>query len=233
MFPQIRFALSGRQGGVSGSPYGFNLSYHVGESEENVRRNRGLFFGSLGIQQSRLAYAKQCHSANAVVVHSPGSNESCDAMITNSKNVYLAITVADCVPIFAFDTRKSIVAAIHAGWRGTADGISSTTLHTLETELNSDPHDLVAFVGPSAGSCCFEVGEDVAKRISDQFVVKREGRAFVDLKMANVAQLREAGMNEENIEVSPYCTICNPDRFHSYRRDKERSGRMLGVIGLI
>ena len=232
-FPDVRFGFSYRQGGVSAPPFGLNLSHNVNDSQENVRRNRAMFFGSLGIAVDRLAIPKQCHSTNALRAHAPGAYESCDAILTDRKGVFLAITVADCVPIFIFDPVKKAVGAIHAGWRGTTQEIVEKTIKKMESEFGSHAANLLAFVGPSARSCCYEVGYEVAEGFEKSFVVKREGKQFLDLKGSNVSQLCRAGIPEENLEISPYCTICNPELFHSYRRDKERSGRMMGVIGLV
>ncbi|HLF20804.1 MAG TPA: peptidoglycan editing factor PgeF [Bacteroidota bacterium] len=229
----MKFGFSYRYAGTSSSPYGLNLSFKVGDREENVRRNRAMFFDSLGIRAEHLAIPNQCHSATTLRIQAPGTFESCDAIVTDRNEVFLTITVADCVPIFVFDPVKKAVGAIHSGWRGTARGIVEGTIKKMESEFGSHTANLLAFVGPSARSCCYEVGYEVAREFEDSVVVKREGKTFLDLKEANVTQLVTSGIPKDNLEICPYCTICHPESFHSYRRDKERSGRMMGVIGLL
>ncbi|MER3525076.1 MAG: peptidoglycan editing factor PgeF [Ignavibacteria bacterium] len=228
----VVFGMSTRRGGVSAAPYGMNCSFHVGDEEANVRANRHQFFASLNIAQHELAIPRQVHSATVCRADSPGAYEACDALITCGRKVFLAVSVADCVPIFLFDEKQHAVAAIHAGWRGTAGRIVERTVECMVTEFSSDPSDLLAFIGPAAGVCCYNVGEDVADMFAPSFVRRAEDKMFVDLKAANAAQLRRNGVNDTKIEIHPACTICDAEHFHSYRRDRERSGRMIGVIGM-
>jgi len=228
----VRFGLSSRQGGRSPFPLGMNLSFNVGDSHENVVENRAQFFRSLGIDESRVAFPLQCHSARVVRVRSAGSYDSSDALITNDPQLFLAVTVADCVPIFVYDPVVRAVASIHAGWRGAELKIVPAALEAMKVEFNSRASDLIAFVGPSARVCCYEVGAEISEKFDARFTVQQKGKLFLDLKGIIHDQLRAHGILEENIEMSDLCTICNPDLFHSYRRDKERSGRMMGVIGL-
>lgn len=225
--------MSTRKGGVSPEPLGMNLSFNVGDAEENVRRNRELFFGALQIQLEELATQRQVHSSNVRIAQQPGSYPDCDALITNQPRVFLCVSVADCVPIFLFDENKMIVAVIHAGWRGTSGGIICNTIDLMKKEFGSDPGKIVAFIGPSASVCCYEVGEEVASQFELRFVSRRYGKISLDLKSANVAQLVQSGVPASSIEVSPLCTITAKDLLHSFRRDGERSGRMMGVVGLI
>lgn len=130
-YRRIRFGMSTRIGGVSPWPLGLNLSLSVGDDERNVHRNRMLFFGGLGIGLDDLAIPKQVHSTNVSVAESAGSYPECDALVTGKPGVFLCVSVADCVPVFLFDKERLIVAAIHAGWRGTANGIVSKTLSLI------------------------------------------------------------------------------------------------------
>ena len=229
----VRFGMSTRLGGVSPQPWGMNLSFRVGDDEENVLRNRNLFFGSLGIGQDHLAIPSQVHGNRVRTVTCAGEYENCDALITNVPDLFLCVSVADCVPIFLLDTKNRIVAAVHAGWRGTADGIVRSTLSLLGKEFGTNPLDLLAYVGPSAGDCCYIVGEEVAKFFSVEFFRRENGKTFLNLKAANASQLEEFGIPSSRIEVSPHCTISESHLFHSYRRDGQQSGRMMGVIGLL
>lgn len=229
-FPSIRFGMSTRTGGQS--PFGLNLSFSVGDREENVRRNREQFFGSLQIQLAELAIPRQVHSNVAKIAHVPGSYPDCDALIATSRRVFLCVSVADCVPVFVYDPINRAVAAIHAGWRGTAGSVVSQTLDLMQREYGTRPSDCTAFVGPGASVCCYNVGEEVASQFDNEFVLRQNGTTFVDLKSANARQLERSGIHYSAIEVSPLCTISEPS-LHSYRRDKGNSGRMMGTIGIL
>ncbi len=230
-FPTILCAVSTRLGGVSPEPFGMNLSYSVGDDPRNVDANRERFFGHLNISREQLAIPKQCHSATVKRADAPGSYAETDGLLTNKTNVWLVVSIADCTPVFVFDRSRNIVAALHAGWRGSMTGIVRRGLEMMKGEFDSDPADLYAFVGPSAGPCCYVVGSEVAVRFEPAVVSRRNGSLYLDIKAESKRQLLEGGIPESQIEMSEYCTICN-QQFHSYRRDKSRSGRMMGIIGL-
>ena len=230
--PAVRFAFSTRTGGVSPEPLGMNLSFRVGDEKRNVEENRRLFFSHLGFAPEEVAFPMQCHSNRAVVVSGAGSYEACDALLTKTRRVPLAVSVADCLPVFLFDPNNHAIAAIHAGWRGTAASITSEAIKSMMGEWGSDPSGLVAYLGPGADVCCYEIGKEVADLFDADLVEQRGGKQFLNLKKANVRQLTISGLKEDNIEVFRSCTICQPDLFHSFRREKERSGRMMGVIVL-
>ena len=233
-FPTIRYGISSRAGGVSPEPYGMNLSLHVGDKRENVITNRGRFFIPLGIGLDRLAVPRQVHGDTARRVQEPGTYESCDALMTNKPELFLVVTVADCLPIFLFDPMTKSVAAVHAGWRGSKLRILDKALRGMSAEFGTKASDLIAYVGPSAGVCCYEVGEEVASEFDPEFKERQDGKKpHLDLKRFNKQLLLESGVSEESIEISEYCTICNPELFHSCRRGGEKSGRMMGVIGLL
>ncbi len=231
--PAVLAAVSTRNGGVSPSPLGMNLSFHVGDREENVRRNREIFFGSLGIRTADLAIPGQVHGTTVLRVSTPGSYPGCDGLITDVPRVCLCVTVADCVPILLCDPVVPAVAAVHAGWRGTAGRILEGAVRKLESDLGVEPRRIRAYLGPAASPCCYTVGEDVAMQFERRFV-RRAGAGFiVDLKRANYQQLLDVGVSVRQIEVSRACTISDSARFHSHRRDGKLSGRMIAVIGLI
>ncbi|MBI5464175.1 MAG: peptidoglycan editing factor PgeF [Ignavibacteriales bacterium] len=230
--PELRFGISTRKGGVSGGAFGMNLSYNVGDDRDSVRQNRLRFFGSLGIVEANVAYPMQCHSGVAKEAPDPGSYAECDALVTNKSGVYLAITVADCVPIFLWDSRANVVAAIHAGWRGTVARIVGTTVNLMQKQFGAHTEHIVGFIGPAAGACCYEIGHDVANQFNGANVAIRNGRTFVDLKKANLDHMVEMGVSAGNIEMNTTCTICSPETCHSFRRDTHRSGRMMGVVGI-
>ena len=229
----VRAAVSTKVGGVSPRPLDLNLSFHVGDDAENVTKNRELFFGSLGIGVGELAVPQQIHSNTVRRADRPAHYPSCDALLTDVPGVYLCVTVADCVPLLIYDPRNRVVAAVHAGWRGSLSQIAKRAVVTLDIEYNSRPEYLYAFVGPAAGVCCYEVGPEVASEFEGGSIEKRGGKNFLDLKSVNFQHLSACGVLQSRIEVCTHCTICKPDLFHSFRRDKQESGRMMGVIGLM
>ncbi len=230
--PRVRFGISTRRGGVSPEPYGMNLSFAVGDDERRVEENRKRFFGSLGIDQESVAIPGQVHGSRVVKVDSPGRYPECDGLVTDQPGVYCCVSVADCIPVFLLDSLRPAVGAVHAGWRGTVAGITKSAVELMRETFASQPENLLAYIGPGADGCCYEVGAEVAERFPQGTVIVREGKRFVDLKKANREQLVRGGVPESNIEMSSSCTICD-SLYHSYRRDGKKSGRMMGVIGLL
>ena len=234
IFPRgVVAAFSTRQGGVSPPPLGMNLSFKVGDDPANVRKNREIFLGALGIPPESLAIPGQVHGTTVRRAESPGEYPETDALISGTPGVFLCVSVADCVPILLFDPLHNAFAAVHAGWRGTSSGITESAVARMHAEFGSLPDRILASIGPSASVCCYRVGEDVARQFPPSNVRRESGESFVDLKGANRGQLLEAGLKPGNIELSPYCTISDSGLFHSHRREGTGSGRMMGVIGLM
>ena len=232
-YPALRFAMSTRSGGVSPEPFGMNLSFRVGDDPANVAENRKRFFGSLGFSDSGSAIPHQCHSSSIQVVSQPGEYESCDGLVTQITDLPLVVTVADCLPIVLYDPTQPVLALIHAGWRGTAQGIAAEAVEVMVKQCGANADEIIAFLGPSAGVCCYEVGGKVAEVFSLDQIEQREDRLYLNLKKANADQLLGSGVKIENIEISPYCTICTPQFFHSHRRDRNKAGRMMAVASLV
>ena len=160
-----------------------------------------------------------------------------DAMITDHPGLLLAVATADCVPILIVDTKKKVVAAVHAGWRGSLKRIVIGVVQKMESRFGSVLEDLLAGLGPSAGVCCYEVGPSVLNLLMAEFpgyeIFHRETdqrRVFLDLRALNHHQLVEAGVPPDRINVVDECTICSPDRFSSYRREGQKAGRMWSGI---
>lgn len=183
--------------------------------------------------------AKQIHSAIVEIArHAMGKNAGgeADALISQDTGVIVGIRTADCVPILLADPSTGAVAAIHAGWRGTAEGITAAAVRSLVAEWGIDPRNLRAAIGPSIGSCCYEVGPEVAQRFGGLIGTRALHPVHLDLPAINEMQLRAAGVS--NIWKSGACTFCatcaTPGegyRFHSFRRDREAAGRMVSFIG--
>lgn len=233
-FPELLFGMSTVEGGVSPGTFGMNLSYHVQDDPANVRENRRRFFGALGLTPDQAAFTRQQHTSDILTVTEPGQNDTCDALITDRPGLFLAISIADCTPVMLFDPVRRVVAGVHAGWRGTVGKIVEKTIQRMEKENATIPSDVVAFIGPSAGKCCYEVGAEVAGQFPSECIAPSTvpGKSMLDVKHANVIQLLDNGVRNSNIEVHQDCTIHNT-RYHSHRRDAQGSGRMFAVIGII
>ena len=228
-------AQSTRLGGVSPAPFAsLNLGLSVNDEEANVLKNRELFFGGLGIALSQLSKSHQVHGNAVLVVNKAGSYEGFDAQISNKRNIYLVVSVADCTPVLIHDEKNNAVAAIHAGWRGTAGKIASNTLAAMKANYGTEGKDCRAFIGASISYENFELGEEVADHFDPS--LKRFDTAkqkwFVDLKAANARQLESSGLLPQHIEISAYCTVRNNDTFFSHRKEHGKTGRMMAVIGL-
>jgi polyphenol oxidase len=232
-FSSVRFMMSLRIGGASPEPLGMNLSYGVGDDPANVAENRRRFFLPLGFTESQSAIPHQCHSNNVQLVSGPGSYEACDGLVTRKKGLPLVVTVADCLPVILFDPESEALGVVHAGWRGTTQGIAAEAVEIMVRQCGASTGEMIAYLGPSAGVCCYEVGREVAELFSLDQVEQRNDRLYLNLKKANCDQLVSMGLNEQNIEISPFCTICTPQYFHSHRRDRNNSGRMMAVATLV
>lgn len=170
------------------------------------------------------------------------SETQADALISTSKGAGIGIYTADCVPILIASTNGSAIAAVHAGWKGTLNGIVGETLKILglfENELGIKPENIVAAIGPSIGKCCYEVGPDVAEEFIEKhpnwpnFLTKlgrKSDKFILDLREANRIMLAERGVS--SVDILPHCTKCCTD-FNSLRRDGRGTGSQLSFIGLV
>ncbi|MBK7475114.1 MAG: peptidoglycan editing factor PgeF [Haliscomenobacter sp.] len=234
-FPGVIAAESTRNGGVSQAPYAsLNLGLSTDDDEKAVLENRRLFFQSLGIASGQVASAYQVHGCDVKQVETPGRWEGFDALITKRKGIYLTVTVADCTPILIYDPKNQAVAAIHAGWRGTALRIVHQTFSKMKEAFDTNPADCWAYIGTCIDECSYEVDADVADHFPNPYTRWDEGREkfFLDLKKANQAQLLALGLHPAHIEISPYSTVLNNEYYFSYRKEKGQTGRMLNLIGL-
>jgi YfiH family protein len=179
------------------------------------------------IDQAAMASLKQIHSHISFTAERPGCVGEGDALVSRTPGVAVSVRTADCFPILLADPETRAVAAVHAGWRGTAAGVVRTSLERMRTEFGTDPKNIFAAIGPGIGACCYEVGIDVAR----QFGLQRAGH--LDLAVGNRDQLIGAGLKAERIERVGGCTFCNPAQFFSWRRDHDRAGRMISFIRVL
>jgi len=178
--------------------------------------------------------ATQVHRASASAVREAPDSGACvdagehDVIVTTLPGVALVVQTADCVPILL--RSAGAVAAAHAGCRGSAANAARAAVEAL-TALGVSPAEIDAWIGPSIGPCCYEVGGEVASQFAGDFA-RRDcaGKFRLDLKAVNAAQLQSAGIASERISVHPGCTKCGGERYASYRRDGSAAGRMIAMI---
>ena len=231
-FPNIIFGFSTKVGLDRQSPFWFNMSLTVGDNKEKVFKNREAFFNQIGLTTSRIAFQKQIHSDIITVVEKPGLIGESDAMITIHPNIGLAISSADCVPIFIYDSANKLAAAVHSGWRSTQKQILRKTIETLIIKFNSKKENLFIYIGPSITQNYYEVGEEVAIQFDKKYSIKREGKIFLDVLQANIDMILDFGIGKDQLEISNLCSFGERDLLQSFRRDGDKSGRALGIIAM-
>jgi hypothetical protein len=181
----------------------------------------------------RLLLLKQVHGTTVAEAPWDGMPEA-DASVAVRPGFLLGIQTADCLPVLLVDPGRRLVAAAHAGWRGTAAGVAARAVAALVAR-GSRPEDLVAALGPGIGACCYEVGDDVREAFGPSgtpfFHAGPRGRPHLDLRAANVRQLLDAGLARAAVHHVADCTRCGADSYHSYRRDGRAAGRMISFVG--
>ncbi|MDN5901193.1 MAG: peptidoglycan editing factor PgeF [Brachybacterium sp.] len=232
--PRLRGARSlftGRGGGVSaGDHAGLNLARHVGDDERSVERNRALLAGEIG---APLVFVDQVHSADVHVLPATGPVPvlTADAMVTDRRDVALAIMVADCLPVLLSDPVAGVVAVAHAGRQGLLSGVLQRTVEAM-AGLGARPEDLEASIGPSICGACYEVPaamrDDAATLLPETRTLTSWGTPSLDLRAGAVAVLDAAGVPRASLDAEHPCTL-EDERFYSYRR-APRTGRFAGVI---
>ncbi len=224
--------------------YAFSLALHTGEAKDNIIANRKrlrevLFAGNSAV----FVTANQTHGDHIAVLDKKEMRgwdglddavEDCDALITDQVGVILTILTADCVPVLLYDPLRKVVAAVHAGWKGTEAEIVSKTIEIMRERFLSNPSDILAGVAPAIGKCCYEVGEDVASHFFDHpDTMERCGEKYMlDLPLINKKQMMASGLLEEHIEMSGICTACEVEHYFSYRKEQGCSGRFMSMIGM-
>lgn len=187
----------------------------------------------------------QVHGTDVLVLDRPVADGQAfdggwDALMTDQPGVLLTVRTADCVPVLIHDPVHGIVAAVHAGWRGAVAGIVPKTVAAMATRFGSRPASLRVSIGPSAGSCCYEVDEPVLSRLRASYadwqgLVQETGPGTARLNLRGLVrgQAQSAGVREDGIHSVSLCTICHPALFHSYRRDGTVRGTMVSGIMLV
>lgn len=226
--------FSTRKGGVSKGPFSsLNLGLHTKDNAESVKENRTIFFKQLGLKSENLVFPQQIHSAHIKTATTAGIVSGCDALVTGTKGLVLTIQTADCFPVFIFDPLKNVCAIIHSGWRGTAAAVVPETIKRMQREFGCSALNLLAAVGPGIQQKNYQVDEITAGHFEKEFIRKDgPGHFRLDIQSAIRKQLTDSGISKYHIETDKTCTFESVDLYYSYRRDGNKSGRMMGVIAL-
>lgn len=237
--PGVAHAFSTRAADGAGD---FDLGRADSASAEWDAR-RGRLCRAAGLDAGAPAILAQVHGARLVRAAEiagadPPRADGAVALRGDGARVAPGVRVADCVPLLLADRRGRAVAAVHAGWRGTARGIAARAVELLGS-LGLAAGELLAALGPSIGPCCYEVSDEVVREVAaacggQPGALARPGpagRPLLDLREANRLQLLRAGLAPDAVASAPWCTVCTPRWFFSHRRDGAGTGRMLACIG--
>lgn len=216
------------------------------KNKEKAKENYRSLCNNLGLDENKLIRPKQTHTDCVKIVTEndigifPQELDDVDGIVTDKMGLVLSLVYADCIPLLFYDPVKKVIANIHSGWKGTVQRIGKKAVEVMIEKYNSNPQDIICCIGPSIGKCHFEVEEDVynifKQKFQDidfmKFVVKNSYKYYIDTVGINKYIFEEIGLLPENIIESNICSVCNSRYTHSFRVDKEKSGRMTAVIGL-
>ncbi|MFD1849135.1 peptidoglycan editing factor PgeF [Oceanobacillus bengalensis] len=244
--PNLIAGFTTRNGGVSNSPFQtLNLGLHVADEKDLVIENRETLANKLDVSLRNWVSGEQVHQANIAIIKDKdkgkgsvdynGSIKGTDGLITNKKDVLLTAFYADCVPLFFFDPVSGYIGIAHAGWKGTVSRIAEKMVQAFQN-VGVMPENLFIVIGPCISQSVYEVDHNVVGHNDDEMrqrvtIQQKNNRYLLDLKQLNVEILLQSGVLRHNIEVTNYCTYNDEELFFSHRRDKGRTGRMLGFLG--
>jgi YfiH family protein len=204
--------------------------------------NRKIFLTSLGIDYQHLVCAKQIHSCNVRYAKDEDKGKGAltyasaladtDALITDKRNIPLAVFTADCLSIFLYDPKTAAIGLAHAGWRSSRKKIIAKTIKLMQEEFNTQIENIHLGFGPAIRQCCYEVGADFKDFSPAEFLIKRNGHFYLDLIGLNKKQALDLGVLEGNISDCGICTSCRNREFFSFRKEGNACGRMISVIML-
>ena len=214
-----------------------NLAFHVDDYIQTVNANHETLAKNLGFVKDALVHMKQIHSDIVHVVTDKddfSSPPTCDALVTNKKDVPLMVMVADCTPVLFFDPAYKAIGVAHAGRAGAFGNIVKNVIDTMAQEYGSKPENIAVHIGSAIGVCCYEVGEEIYEESKDEFgyaFEARNGSYYLNINKILLKQLKECGVKAENIENEGVCTACNIQTYFSYRAEG-KTGRFAGVLML-
>ncbi|MEX2641539.1 MAG: peptidoglycan editing factor PgeF [Balneolales bacterium] len=210
----------------------FSMAYSEMARDSTVDYNRTVWLDHIGLKGIPLALGNQVHGSEVRTVTDSTFQADTDGLVTKQKNLALGILVADCAAVLLADRKAGVIAAVHAGWRGAVEGILEKAIFKMLL-AGADVRETEAFISPCISLSAFESGGEVARLFPVQFVdYSTYDKPHIDLKKFINHELVKAGLRQNRIETNPLCTVSEGDKLHSFRRDKERSGRMMAVIAM-
>ncbi len=224
------------------STFGNGLHRFTGNDPEMFRIYREQLANILGIGLNQLVFPRQTHTGNVAEISYIPDNEpeNTDALITNRPGICLCIQTADCAPVLLFDSKRNVIAAVHAGWRGTVSKIAENAVLEMKNKFGSAPKNIHALIGPSVSSEIYEVGEEVVKAVRENIphaetsIREYTGKkSHFDLWEANRQILLNCGVLPTNIEIFGACSYQKSDDFFSARKEGVETGRNVSGIMLL
>lgn len=251
-YEEVNAFFSTRFGGEStGYLSSLNLGFERGDSLETVERNYQRICKSAGIHAGNLVLSDQVHDTKIRYVT---KEDSCmeqikkklkgiDGLVTDQREICLATSYADCVPLFFYDPVRHIIASSHSGWRGMVGKIGTKTIQKMHELFGTMAKDLIVVIGPSICADCYEVSVDVIEEFEKKYTPEQmkeiaycsdvpKKKYQLNLWKANELQFLDAGVKKENIHLSGLCTCCNPKLLYSHRASKGKRGNLNGFISL-
>lgn len=244
--PRLHAGFTTRNGGLSQSPFDtFNCGLHVQDKYDHVIANRQILAKYLSIPLEKWVAGEQIHQTTVKIVNSEdkgkgaasyqSSIKSIDGLITNKRGILCTAFFADCVPLYFFDPITGYIGIAHAGWRGSVNRIGEKMVRELQS-AGVNPATLLATIGPCISQQFYEVDDNVIRHLTIQdkektVIPRDDNRYLLDLKQLNVEILLQCGVLRNNIDITNYCTFQDNTLFFSHRRDKGKTGRMLGFLG--
>ncbi len=217
---------------MNGKLTGLNLGDNTGAPKSEISKNFKRLAEELQWNSEQIALAEQVHGGDVIVVDKPGYYKKMDGLVTAEDDLIIAVKVADCAAVLLADPSIRSSAVVHAGWRGAAANILPTAIEKMKS-TGAETSRMIAYISPCLSLQNFEVGEEVASQFDPTFINRDIGaKPHLDLKSLLNQQLLNAGVNEQQIEIDPRCTI-EDSRFYSFRRERENAGRMLAFIRYI
>ncbi|WP_026581488.1 peptidoglycan editing factor PgeF [Bacillus sp. J33] len=248
-FPNLTAGFTTKNGGCSQNEFDtLNLGLHVNDSHEAVSQNRKHLAGLLGFSTEKWVGAEQTHEVRIRKVSNSDKGKGAliyddsfpatDGFFTYDKGVLLTLCYADCVPIYFLHEKTGAIGIAHAGWKGTVSGICKEMAKLYRNE-GIELSEVQAVIGPSICEKCYIVDDRVISKVqkiledvdAKPYNLVKDNQYHLDLKKLNKQILLNAGIQENNIMITGYCTSCHQDYFFSHRRDKGRTGRMMSFIG--
>ncbi|QNL44758.1 peptidoglycan editing factor PgeF [Oscillibacter hominis] len=244
----VAHGFSTRLGGVSVPPWdSLNLGVGRGDDMDHVLENYRRFCGAIGVDAGRTVLSRQVHEDHVLIASEKDAGKGLfrerdyltDAIITNVPGLALTVFSADCGTVLLYDPVTRCVGAVHAGWRGVANGVLRKTALEMGRVYGAKPEDLRAAFGPSIGQCCFETDDDVPQAMraafgneAEPFFQRRGPKWHVDLKGLNARWLLDLGVPSGQVDICDLCTACRTDLFWSYRKVGNVRGAQAAMIAL-